>query len=188
MLLLIDNYDSFSYNLVQMFGSLNPDIRVVRNDAVTVEEIRGMHPSHVVLSPGPGYPAQAGICEEAVRKLAGEVPILGVCLGHQAVCEAFGAVTAPAGQLMHGKQSLVKIEKDCPLFQGLPGEILAARYHSLAVKRETMPDCLQVAAVDKNGEVMAAAHREFPVFGVQFHPESILTPMGKKILENFINV
>ena len=188
MLLLIDNYDSFSYNLVQMFGSLNPDIRVVRNDAVTVEEIRRMHPSHVVLSPGPGYPSQAGICREAVRELTGEVPILGVCLGQQAVCEAYGAATAPARQLMHGKQSLVKIENDCSLFQGLPGEILAARYHSLAVKRETMPDCLQVTAVAENGEVMAAAHRKFPVFGLQFHPESILTPLGKKILENFINL
>ena len=188
MLLLIDNYDGFSYNLVQMFGSLNPDIRVVRNDAVTVEEIRRMHPSHVVLSPGPGYPAQAGICREAVRELTGEVPILGVCLGHQAVCEAYGAATAPARQLMHGKQSLVKIENGCSLFQGLPGEILAARYHSLAVKRETMPDCLQVTAVAENGEVMAAAHRKFPVFGLQFHPESILTPLGKKILENFINL
>lgn len=188
MLLLIDNYDSFSYNLVQMAGGLNPDIRVVRNDAVTVEEIRSMHPSHVVLSPGPGYPAQAGICEEAVEKLAGEVPILGVCLGHQAVCEAYGAVTAPARQLMHGKQSLVKIRNDNDLFQGLPQEILAARYHSLAVKRETIPDCLQVIAEAENGEVMGIAHREYPVYGLQFHPESILTPLGQNILENFISL
>lgn len=188
MLLLIDNYDSFSYNLVQMFGGLNPDIRVVRNDALAVEEIRKMQPDHIVLSPGPGYPAKAGICEEMVKALAGEVPILGVCLGHQAICEVYGAAIAPARQLMHGKQSRVKVQPDCPLFRGLPEEILAARYHSLVAKEETVPDCLQVTAVAENGEIMGVAHREYPVYGLQFHPESILTPLGQKILENFLAI
>lgn len=188
MLLLIDNYDSFSYNLVQMFGSLNSEIRVIRNDALTVEEIRGLHPSHIVLSPGPGYPAKAGVCEEAVKVLAGEIPLLGVCLGHQAICETYGAVIAPAQQLMHGKQSLIKIKSDCPIFEGLPSRIEAARYHSLVAKEESIPDCLQVTAIAENGEVMAVAHREYPIYGLQFHPESILTPLGYSILRNFLKI
>ncbi len=188
MLLLIDNYDSFSYNLVQLFGGLDPDIQVIRNDAMTVEKIRQLHPEHIVLSPGPGYPARAGVCEDVVKALGGEIPILGVCLGHQAICEAYGASIAPAGQLMHGKQSQVKIEQDCPVFRGLPEKILAARYHSLAVKRETLPECLKVTAVADSGEIMAVAHREYPIYGLQFHPESILTPMGEKILENYLKI
>ncbi len=188
MLLLVDNYDSFSYNLVQMFGGMNPDIRVVRNDALTVEEIRRLRPSHLVLSPGPGYPAQAGICEEAVKSLAGQIPILGVCLGHQAICEAYGAVIAPARELMHGKQSLVDIDVGCPIFHGLPNKIQAARYHSLVAKEDTLPDCLQVTATAENGEIMAVAHKEYPVYGLQFHPESILTPRGRVILENFLKI
>ncbi len=186
MLLLIDNYDSFSYNLVQMFGAINPDIRVVRNDALTAEEIRRLRPSHLVLSPGPGYPAKAGVCEEAVKTLAGQIPILGVCLGHQAICEAYGAIIAPARELMHGKQSQVDIDVGCPVFHGLPGKIQAARYHSLAAKKESVPDCLQVTAAAENGEIMAVAHRKYPVYGLQFHPESILTPLGRVILENFL--
>ena len=188
MLLLIDNYDSFSYNLVQMFGSLNSEIRVIRNDALTVEQIRRLHPSHIVLSPGPGYPAKAGVCEEVVKILAGEIPLLGVCLGHQAICEAHGAVIAPARQLMHGKQSLIKVVTDCPIFEGLPGKIEAARYHSLVAKAESIPDCLQVTATAENGEIMAVAHREYPVYGLQFHPESILTPLGYSILRNFLKM
>ncbi len=188
MMLLIDNYDSFSYNLVQMFGGLDPDIQVVRNDVVTVDGIRGGHPSHIVLSPGPGYPAKAGVCEEVVRTLAGEIPILGVCLGHQAICEVYGAAIAPARQLMHGKQSLVDVEQACPLFHGLPAKIQAARYHSLIAREETIPDCLQVTATAENGEVMAVAHRRYPVYGLQFHPESILTPQGHLILENFLKI
>lgn len=188
MMLLIDNYDSFSYNLVQMFGGLDPDIRVIRNDAATVDGIRGLHPSHIVLSPGPGYPAKAGVCEEVVRTLAGEIPILGVCLGHQAICEVYGAVIAPARQLMHGKQSLVDVEQTCPLFQGLPAKIQAARYHSLIAREETIPDCLQITATAENGEIMAVAHRRYPVYGLQFHPESILTPQGHLILENFLKI
>ncbi len=186
MLLLIDNYDSFSYNLVQMFGNLNSQIRVIRNDALTVEEIRGLHPSHIVLSPGPGYPAKAGICEETVKTLAGEIPLLGICLGHQAICETYGAIIGPARQLMHGKQSLIHVETDCPIFEGLPDKIQSARYHSLVAKEESIPDCLQVTATAKNGEIMAVAHREYPVYGLQFHPESILTPLGYTILRNFL--
>lgn len=188
MLLLIDNYDSFVYNLVQMFGGMHPDIRVVRNDAVTVEEIKRLHPSHVVLSPGPGYPVTAGVCEDAVKSLAGQIPILGVCLGHQAICEAYGGVIALARQLMHGKQSLVEIENVCPVFRGLPGKIQVARYHSLVAKEDALPDCLQVTATAENGEIMAVSHKEHPVYGLQFHPESILTPLGHIILENFLKI
>ena len=186
MILLIDNYDSFSYNLYQLVGSLNPDIQVVRNDAVTVEDIRRMHPSHLILSHGPGWPADAGVCEEAVRALAGELPILGVCLGHQAICEAFGGVVTYAKELMHGKPSQVKLDLDCPLFRGLPETIQAARYHSLAAAEDTLPDCLTVTARTGDGEVMAVQYKDRPVYGLQFHPESILTPMGGQILKNFL--
>ena len=188
MLLLIDNYDSFSYNLVQMFGGIDPDIRVIRNDACTVDEIRGLAPSHIVLSPGPGYPVKAGVCEAVVRSLAGKIPILGVCLGHQAICEAYGAVIAPARQLMHGKQSLVDVDTCCPVFRGLPDQIPAARYHSLVARADTLPDCLQVTATAENGEIMAVCHKRDPVYGLQFHPESILTPQGHIILENFLEI
>ncbi|MCI9472291.1 MAG: aminodeoxychorismate/anthranilate synthase component II [Lachnospiraceae bacterium] len=188
MLLLIDNYDSFSYNLVQMFGGIDPDIRVIRNDACTVDEIRGLAPSHIVLSPGPGYPVKAGVCEAVVRSLAGKIPILGVCLGHQAICEAYGAVIAPARQLMHGKQSLVDVDTGCPVFRGLPDQIPAARYHSLVARADTLPDCLQVTATAENGEIMAVCHKRDPVYGLQFHPESILTPQGHIILENFLEI
>lgn len=188
MLLLIDNYDSFSYNLVQMFGGIDPDIQVVRNDALTADQIRALRPDHIVLSPGPGYPAKAGVCEEVVKELAGQIPILGVCLGHQAICEVYGAVIAPARQLMHGKPSLVKTDPSCPLFAGLPGTIQAARYHSLVAREETIPDCLRVTATAENGEIMAVAHQDHPVYGLQFHPESILTPQGGIILENFLKI
>lgn len=188
MVLLIDNYDSFSYNLVQLAGSMNPDIRIVRNDAVTVEEIEEMAPSHIILSPGPGYPKDAGICEEVVRKLQGKIPILGVCLGHQAICEVYRCMIAHAKQLMHGKKSRLKIIADSPLFEGLGEEIDAARYHSLIAVKESVPDELEVTAVDREGEVMAVQHREFPVYGLQFHPESILAPEGKIILENFLKI
>lgn len=188
MLLLIDNYDSFSYNLVQMFGGIDPDIRVIRNDACTVDEIRELAPSHIVLSPGPGYPVKAGVCEAVVGSLAGKIPILGVCLGHQAICEAYGAVIAPARQLMHGKQSLVDVDTGCPVFRGLPDQIPAARYHSLVARADTLPDCLQVTATAENGEIMAVCHKRDPVYGLQFHPESILTPQGHIILENFLEI
>lgn len=188
MILLIDNYDSFSYNLVQLAGAVTGDIRVVRNDKITVEEIRSLRPSHLLLSPGPGYPAQAGICEEAVKSLAGSLPILGVCLGHQAICEAFGAVIAPAARLLHGKQSAVHIANGSAIFRGLPPVIQAARYHSLAAMRDTLPDELRVIAEDGGGEVMAVKHRDYEVYGLQFHPESILTPQGAAIMENFLKI
>lgn len=188
MILLIDNYDSFSYNLYQLIGSLSPDVRVARNDALTLEEIERLGPEAIVLSPGPGRPAGAGICVPAVRRFAGRIPILGVCLGHQAICEACGAVVSYAGRLMHGKASPVRLDTASPLFRGLPAVIPAARYHSLAVRRETLPPELLVAAETEDGEVMAVTHRDFPVCGLQFHPESILTPNGREIVANFLNM
>jgi anthranilate synthase component 2 len=190
MVLLIDNYDSFSYNLVQLVGSLGTEIEVIRNDALTVREIAAKNPSHIILSPGPGYPKDAGVCEDVVAALKGQVPILGVCLGHQAICEVFGATVAHAKRLMHGKQSMVQIDPSCPLFWGLPEQLPVARYHSLAAKREDFPDCLTVtaAATDDTGEIMAVSHRDFPVYGLQFHPESILTPDGRAIMMNFLTI
>ena len=189
MILLIDNYDSFSYNLVQLTGSLTgEEIRVIRNDEMTPEELEGQRMSHLILSPGPGRPADAGICEEAVKRLAGKVPILGVCLGNQAICETFGAVITYAGRVMHGKQSILKLDTEVPVFRGLRKEEPAARYHSLAVKRDTLPECLQVAAETADGEVMAVCHREYPVYGFQFHPESVLTPSGRIMMEKFLKI
>lgn len=186
MILLIDNYDSFSYNLYQYVGTVNPDIRVVRNDDMTVKELAGLKPTHVILSPGPGYPKDAGVCVEAVRELGKDIPLLGVCLGHQAVCEAFGATVAHAKRLMHGKQSTVTLDSACPIFRDMPAAIRAARYHSLAAVRETLPECLAVTAETDDGEIMAVQHRNDPIFGVQFHPESILTPDGMTIIRNFL--
>lgn len=185
MILLIDNYDSFSYNLFQLVGTLNPDIRVVRNDLLSIPEIEALSPEAILLSPGPGRPADAGICEEAVQKLSGKIPILGVCLGHQAICEAFGGTVGYAKALMHGKSSLTKLAPSCPLFQDLPPEIPVARYHSLAAKEPLPPD-LEAAAVAEDGEIMALQHKTHPTFGLQFHPESILTPDGETILKNFL--
>lgn len=186
MILLIDNYDSFSYNLYQLIGSIRPDIKVVRNDAIDVEGIRSLHPEAVFLSPGPGKPSDAGICIEAVRKLAGGVPILGVCLGHQAVCEAFGGVVSYAEQLMHGKTSMIKLDTGSRIFAGMDAQIAAARYHSLTAVKDQLPDCLKITAVTEQGEIMAVEHRKYPVYGLQFHPESILTPDGHKIIYNFL--
>jgi anthranilate synthase component II len=188
MIVLIDNYDSFSYNLYQLVGTLNRDIRVIRNDALTVDEVRALRPSHVILSPGPGYPRNAGICVEAARNLGGNIRILGVCLGHQAICEAFGATVSHAKQLMHGRQSMIAVKAACPLFKGLMPWIPAGRYHSLAAIRSTLPDTLRVTAETDDGEVMAVQHTRLPIFGLQFHPESILTPDGAKILSNFVSL
>ena len=185
MILLIDNYDSFSYNLYQMVGAINPDIRVIRNDELSVEEIARLDPAGIILSPGPGRPSDAGVCVEVVQKLGNRFPILGVCLGHQAICEAYGGVISYAKELMHGKQSLTELDVSCPIFQGCPQRALVARYHSLAVLEETLPDCLQVIARTQDQEIMAVKHREYAVYGLQFHPESILTPDGKQILENW---
>ncbi len=186
MILLIDNYDSFSYNLYQMIGEINPDIRVIRNDEMTVEEIREMCPERIILSPGPGRPEDAGIIIPVVKELGADIPILGVCLGHQAICSAFGAVVTYAKELMHGKQSMVRFDRKCPLFQGCPETAPVARYHSLAADENTIPEELQVTAVTEDGEVMAVSHREYPIYGVQFHPESIMTPDGKTMLRNFL--
>ena len=185
MILLIDNYDSFSYNLYQQAAAIEPDMRVVRNDALTVSEIEHLNPSHIILSPGPGYPKDAGICEEVVTKLGGRIPILGVCLGHQAICEAFGGRIEHAQQLMHGKQSMVTLDTDCPIFKGMKKTIPAARYHSLAAVRETIPEELKITAETEDGEIMGVMHRDYLIYGVQFHPESILTPDGYEILKNF---
>lgn len=186
MILLIDNYDSFSYNLYQYIGEMEPDIKVIRNDEMTAAQIRAMHPGRIILSPGPGRPEDAGMIVEAVKELGRDIPILGVCLGHQAVCAAFGASVTYAKRLMHGKQSEVAFDRDSPLFLGCPGTALVARYHSLAADPDTIPEELKVTASTSEGEVMAVQHREYPIYGVQFHPESILTPDGKTILRNFI--
>ena len=186
MILLIDNYDSFSYNLYQLVGELEPDIRVIRNDELTVEEIRALHPARILLSPGPGRPEGAGVTMEAARLLGPEIPTLGVCLGHQAICAAFGASVTYAKRLMHGKQSTVRFERSCPLFRTCPETAPVARYHSLAVDGATLPECLRVTARTEGGEVMAVQHRDYPIYGVQFHPESILTPDGRTMLKNFI--
>jgi len=188
MVLLIDNYDSFSYNLVQLAGTAGADIRVVRNDRMTVGEIKSMRPSHILISPGPGQPKDAGICEDLIRQMMGEVPILGICLGHQAICEAFGASISQASQLMHGKQSSIHIANGCSIFKGLPPVISAARYHSLAVQRELLPDELLVIAEDCGGEIMGVKHRNHEIYGLQFHPESILTPEGFVIMDNFLKL
>lgn len=186
MILLIDNYDSFSYNLYQLIGEIDPDIRVIRNDEMTVEEIRGLRPDRIILSPGPGRPEDAGVTVEVAKTLGRELPILGVCLGHQAICAAFGATVTYARELMHGKQSEVRFDPRCPLFAGCPETAPVARYHSLAADAGTLPPCLHVTAVTTDGEVMAVQHIDHPIFGVQFHPESIMTPDGRTILRNFI--
>lgn len=186
MILLIDNYDSFSYNVYQLTASVDPDVKVVRNDELTVEEIRALAPTHIILSPGPGRPADAGICEDVIRCFAGEIPILGICLGHQAVCEVFGAAVTYAKQLMHGKQSPVALDTDSVLFRGMKKEITVARYHSLAAELPVELDTLRVTARTYDGEIMAVEHKKYPVYGVQFHPESVLTPEGYRIMENFL--
>ena len=190
MILLVDNYDSFSYNLYQMIGTLNADIRVVRNDALSVDEVAALVPSHIILSPGPGRTEEAGICIELVRQLGASIPLLGVCLGHQAIAAAFGATVTYAQRLMHGKQSLVQFDTDSPLFAGLPKAAPVARYHSLAVAADTLPDALMPVAQTMDGaaEVMALQHADYPIYGVQFHPESIMTPDGAAMLKNFLAV
>lgn len=188
MTILIDNYDSFSYNLFQLVGGINPDIRVIRNDEMTLKEIEEIQPSHIIVSPGPGRPADAGICEQVIDYFKGKIPILGVCLGHQAICETFGGVIGYAKRLMHGKMSVVTLDTDSAIFRGMPEKIEAARYHSLAAEESSLPDTLRVTAKTEDGEIMAVEHKEYPVYGVQFHPESILTPQGKTILMNFLGL
>ncbi len=185
MLLMIDNYDSFTYNLVQYFGELGQEVKVIRNDAITVEEIGQMKPDYLVISPGPCAPAQAGVSLAAIKEYAGKIPLLGVCLGHQAIGEAFGGKIIHAQQLMHGKTSPV-FHKDVGVFRGLPNPITCTRYHSLAIERATLPECLEITAETEDGEIMGVRHKTLPVEGVQFHPESILTEHGHQMLDNFL--
>lgn len=185
---LIDNYDSFSYNLYQLVGSLDPSIEVVRNDAATPGEILGESPDRIILSPGPGRPRNAGICEDLVLEARGRVPILGVCLGHQAICEAYGATVTYASRLMHGRSSEASLDRTCPIFADIGERTVVGRYHSLAVDRSTLPEELRVTALTEDGEVMAVEDPVNRVYGLQFHPESILTPEGRRMLANFMEV
>lgn len=188
MIVLIDNYDSFSYNLYQLVGSVEPDVRVIRNDECTIEEIEKMNPEALILSPGPGRPEDAGICIPAIQYFAGKIPILGVCLGHQSICQAFGGEITYAKELMHGKKKEIRKTGKSRLLKGLGDTFPAARYHSLAANRDTLPAELKVTAVSEDGEVMAVEHILYPVFGVQFHPESVMTEDGKVMIENFMEV
>ncbi|MCL2784206.1 MAG: aminodeoxychorismate/anthranilate synthase component II [Propionibacteriaceae bacterium] len=217
MILIIDNYDSFTYNLYQMVGEcvsgdsrdngdgpfchvplagnmtkrtvpIVTEIQVIRNDAMSVDDVAALAPSHIILSPGPGHPRDAGICIDVIKQLAGTVPILGICLGHQAICEAYGATVTHARSLMHGKSSPVSIVADDPLFYGLGPEIQVGRYHSLAADPATIPDTLVVTAISDDDEIQAVRHKDFSVHGLQFHPESILTPQGARILDTFLGV
>ncbi|MDE5863004.1 MAG: aminodeoxychorismate/anthranilate synthase component II [Lachnospiraceae bacterium] len=204
MILLIDNYDSFSYNLVQLIGGIqkerydkglseegkdcNYGIKVIRNDDMILKDIEELEPEYIILSPGPGRPENAGICEELLRNYSAPVKILGVCLGHQAIVEAFGGEVSYAKQLMHGKQSVIDFDEDEPIFKEIPPNIKVARYHSLAGDEKTLPDCMKVIAKTEDGEIMAIRHREKSIYGLQFHPESVLTEYGREMLENFLNM
>ncbi len=186
MILLIDNYDSFSYNLYQLIGYINPDIKVIRNDEMTVDEIKALDPEYIILSPGPKRPQDAGVCIEVAKTFGDTNRVLGVCLGHQSICEAYGATITYAKELMHGKQSVCEVDNTDELFANLPNEVTVARYHSLAADESTMPDCLKVIARTDDGEIMAVKHKTKNIWGVQFHPESIMTPDGMVMLKNFL--
>lgn len=187
MILIIDNYDSFTYNLVQYTGMINPDITVMRNDKTDAQSIRAMQPTHVILSPGPGYPADAGICMDVIKLLGPEIPVLGVCLGHQCIGEAFGGrVSRAPGGPVHGKKTPAHIDTGCPVFSGLPEVMGVGRYHSLVVERDSLPSDLAVTAETEDGIVMGVRHKRYPVFGIQFHPESLLTENGFQIMQNFL--
>ncbi|MGN0338511.1 MAG: anthranilate synthase component II [Lachnospiraceae bacterium] len=186
MILLIDNYDSFTFNLYQYIGIFADDIKVVRNDKITIEEIRQMKPERIVLSPGPKSPSEAGICMDVVKEFYDKIPILGICLGHQCIGQALGGTVSYAKQLFHGKQSLIDHDGSS-IFTGIDTPIKVARYHSLAVQSDDLPDCLRVLASTADGEIMAMRHKDYPVVGLQFHPESIYTEHGKRMVENFVN-
>ena len=185
MILVIDNYDSFTYNLVQYMGEIGADLCVVRNDQITLEEIQSMQPTHIVISPGPGTPDDGGVSLDVIREMGASTPILGVCLGHQCIGQAYGGIVTRAGRLMHGKTSMIYHKHD-PLFTGVPSPFEATRYHSLIVEEESLPESLKIMAFTEQGEIMAVRHKEYPVVGVQFHPESILTTYGPRILKNFL--
>jgi len=187
VILMIDNYDSFTYNLVQYLGSLHQEVKVFRNDKITVEQIKKISPMKIVISPGPGRPEVAGISCEAIKGLAGKIPILGVCLGHQAIGYAFGGKIIGAKNLMHGKTSMI-YHNNKDIFKGLPNPFEATRYHSLLVDRNSLPECLEITAWTKEKEIMGLKHKKYPLYGVQFHPESILTKRGMDILANFVNL
>lgn len=188
MILLIDNYDSFSYNLYQLIGTINPDIKVIRNNEFSVEEIGQFSPDAIILSPGPGRPEDAGVCIDVARYFAGKLPILGICLGHQAICEAFGGVITYAEKIMHGKTSEISVDTSNKLFTGLPKTFKVARYHSLVAEESTLPRELKIIAKTQDGVIMGVKHANYDIYGLQFHPESILTPTGKKIAENFLEI
>ncbi len=185
MIVMIDNYDSFTYNLVQYLGQLGANVHVVRNDAITIPELKVLNPTGIVISPGPGRPKSAGISLSIVKQLSGKIPILGVCLGHQAIAEAFGACIVPAKQIMHGKVSKITSDGD-GLFKGVKDGFAAMRYHSLAVSSVDLPDCLKITATSEDGEIMGLRHLSDPIEGIQFHPESIMTTVGKRLLRNFL--
>jgi len=185
MIIVIDNYDSFTYNLVQQMGEMGADVRVVRNDQTTLDEIRLLSPSHIVISPGPGTPDDGGVSLDVIRELGPVTPVLGVCLGHQCIGQAYGGIVSRAGRLMHGKTSMVYHKRD-PLFTGIPVPFEATRYHSLIVEEDSLPESLDIIAFTEEGEIMGLRHREHPVVGVQFHPESVLTTYGPRILKNFL--
>ncbi len=187
MLLMIDNYDSFTYNLVQYLGEIGEDIKVFRNDKITIHEIERLNPERIVISPGPCTPKEAGVSVELIKHFSGKVPLLGVCLGHQAIGAAFGGEIVRAQRLMHGKTSMINHDGKT-IFEGLPNPFEATRYHSLVIKKETLPDCLKITAWTDIGEIMGVRHKEFIVEGVQFHPESILTKVGKDLLRNFLQL
>ncbi|MBI3900345.1 MAG: aminodeoxychorismate/anthranilate synthase component II [Gammaproteobacteria bacterium] len=187
MLLMIDNYDSFTYNLVQYLGELGQDVQVYRNDQITVDEIARLQPTHIVISPGPCTPNEAGVSVPTIAKLAGKIPILGVCLGHQSIGQAYGGRIVRAKQLMHGKTSMIQ-HKGEGVFAGLPSPYEATRYHSLVIERDSLPSCLEITAWTDDGEIMGVRHKTLPVEGVQFHPESILTQHGHELLANFLKV
>ena len=186
-LLMVDNYDSFTYNLVQYFGELGEDVRVYRNDQITIEEIEALKPDHICVSPGPCSPAEAGISVPLIKHFAGRIPILGVCLGHQSIGAAFGGKIVRAKEIMHGKTSLVT-HRGTDVFRGLPSPFTVIRYHSLAIERESLPDCLEVTAETADGEIMGVRHKTMPIYGVQFHPESILSEHGHEMLRNFLTM
>ena len=185
MILLIDNYDSFSYNLYQLIGQVDKDIKVYRNDKITIDEIKNLNPDVIILSPGPGRPENAGICINLIKEFYKSTPILGVCLGHQAICTAFGGEISYADKLMHGKSSIAKLNND-KIFNNLDDEITVGRYHSLSLVETTLPEDLEIIAKTKDNEIMAVKHKKYNVYGLQFHPESILTPDGLTIIKNFI--
>ena len=188
MIVMIDNYDSFTYNLYQYIGHFTKEIKVFRNDEITVKEIDEMMPSHLIISPGPKYPKDAGISIEAIKHFTGKIPVLGICLGHQAIGEAFGGKVIRAKKVLHGKTSKAKLNKEAAIFKGLNEEVTIGRYHSLIVEKESLPNVLEVIATDEEGEIMALKHKKAETYGLQFHPESILTECGMEMIKNFLEV